>query len=1277
MPKNILPPKTATILSTAETNRTRSATKEVFENIMLDTAEEKYLTQLGTDRGVTRPAAFFGDDDRWRAVVKALAFNIRHHREAVRRVVELVLAPYVSQVTVLDRKTNRNIVVGDTLQITSGANIGDYTIVGVTPHEVIFNAGTFATIPETGPISYNVGPGPTPPPPPVSPTVGFTSGVDGRLYVHQDGTERFQDTTQVFLNYARENILTTLNQTMPQYGTVIFDRFSPHEETVILAFYDNNESGLGKLKGTALQHTHTKTLPIQSSTLNARAETGDLTLTLRGSGGLNFPANAAGVPIVTTTLPDQLEIMEGPNVGSYAITVVNGDSVTVAGVLTVTGAHAQNRYKISPDATPAGSKGTILSRGGIVSNTGGLGPSIFRDPTTQFDALVDPYLPGPPVNHNYSVLINRGEANEETIEVISRNADVLTLILDPGDPVSARSLLKFDHEIGESVEVADLPTLATATYAPVTATTIVGVATGGTINQLDQATAAFPPDPASSYRNSDVEILTVAAGFTVPRFRTIDTVPLASGTRVTWVLALPAAIAAGDTYRIIKRYKAGIDNTLYVDDASGFPATNFTVILDRGRPSEEVVYIATNTAPPVAAATGFPWTLVLSNPAVIANDHEMDMTVELAQVLVQGCDWEIIETRATGEFTLLVDPDCVPELEVNDATYLHPLIPNLAAGTTAALTAAVTVGDDFIEMSLGMANSYLTAIETVEDLRQGEIFRPIVIDAGGVDEEFAFATRQRRFTKFANDFSIDGPAQSFIEVDDATSFVGLLVGHTVGMSRNSTHPNSGLEGLGFVSVDLTTTPHRINLGAPLAQSHHIGDTVEIDPVELSTSTTLNTNALPVNVELLYTVEDVGTPRYKHIDPYDITSHIEVLDGDIRSSVGESYFADSGQFSSDGIAGKPIYPGSYLLGLIDEFGTTIDQPTGVITRLAAGADPNNLDAMFRIPFQQAITSAISANPLGGGSFTVDDVSLYPADIQNPFFVLIDKGNEIEERLEIGSKVGTTLNIDITQVTKYAHAIGATIDLEISKLLLISSAGLPDTGGIYFDYGFRGNSEHIEVVQLNHTADLAGVIELTDFSADFHNLSCNAIADYPNILVGDKVLIRPGGPNEEIGEVLNVPFPNTIRLVAPLVVPIAIGENFRVYATLREDDQENGILTQKVGGVCSPIGAMDNNPPTIGIEHPARTGGVVEEYTRYVSRANNVITLNKPHIFDFAHPAETEIIIGSNQYAPQGDGSDYPPYLVGNYLEAVFNSEISTLPDLMRAVGIELKVEVKDA
>ena len=65
MPKDILPPKTPTLLSTAETNRIRSANREVFENIMVDSAEDEYLTQLGTDRGVPRPAAFFADDDLW------------------------------------------------------------------------------------------------------------------------------------------------------------------------------------------------------------------------------------------------------------------------------------------------------------------------------------------------------------------------------------------------------------------------------------------------------------------------------------------------------------------------------------------------------------------------------------------------------------------------------------------------------------------------------------------------------------------------------------------------------------------------------------------------------------------------------------------------------------------------------------------------------------------------------------------------------------------------------------------------------------------------------------------------------------------------------------------------------------------------------------------------------------------------------------------------------------------------------------------------------------
>ena len=1254
MPKDILPPKTPTLLSTAETNRIRSANREVFENIMVDSAEDEYLTQLGTDRGVPRPAAFFADDDLWRAVIKALAFNVRHNRNAVRRVVELVLAPYLSQATILNRNTNRNVLVGQTLGVTSGANIGNYTIVGITPHEAIFNAGTFAVIPEAASISYDIGPG-TPP------SAGATSGLDGFLYVHQDGTERFRDNTQTFQNYARDNILTALNKLMPQFGTVIFDMNSPFEETVTLAYYDNKEDGLAKLKGTVLQHTHTKSLPFHSSTLSARADTGDLTLVLRASGGANFPANAAGVPIVTVA--DSLEILEGPNIGTYAINTINGRQLNVVGALTVTGSHAQNQYRIKPIATPAGSKGTVLGRGGIVATSGG--NSDFRDMFIEFDSLVDPFISGPPEDHNYSVVINRGEVNSETIEVTSRGGDILTLVLDPSNTLNTTSLLRFDHEIGESVEIANLPVLATGTYAPITATTITGIADGTDTLTLDDAAATF----IATFIASDLELIT-AATFSSPRQRTIDNVP--AGTQLTWIHPLPGDVFLGDTFRIIKRYKAGIDSILYVNDASGLPAANFTAIIDRGKSNEEVVWISTNTQPTAGSEVGFPWRLTLSNPATLVNDHGMDVTVESAQVLVQGCDWEIIETKATGEFTLLVAPACVPDLAVDDATYLHSLIPNLAAGTTAAITNAVTLGNDFIEMDLTGPNSYATAIETVGDQRQGEIFRPIVIDTAGAPaaEEFAFATRQRRFTKIATDFSIDGPSQTFIEVDDVTSFIGYTpgAGDTVEISRNSPHPDAGLDSLVFTSIDQTTSPPKINLAGPLTASHFTGDTVEIDPVELSVSFPLEAHGL-VNVELLYTVEDAGVPRYKHVDPYDISKFINLHDGDIRDFGGESYYSNAGQTASDGIVGKPVYPGSYLLGLTDKHQTTINQPSSIVTRFATAHDPNNLDAMFRIPFQQQTTAEVGANLIGGGQILLDNADLFPEDGQNPFFVVIDRGKNIEERLEIGGKIGLQLNIDLTQTTKYTHAIGATIDLEISKLLLMSGAGIPDQGGLYLDYGFSGNATHIEDVQFSGTqtvvTDDKSILDVTQaFQSMYHSI---------NALVGAKIIVRPAGPNTEIVtvEVLN----ETLLKFSPdLVVPIAPGEAYTVFASVEVDNGEVGTNTDHVGGVKSDLGAV---APVVGVKHPARTGGIVEEYVRYISKDNNVITLNTPRIFNFAHPASTEIIIGSNEYKPQGDGSDFPAYLVGNYLESVFNSAISSLPDLMRAAGIELKVEVKDA
>ena len=103
MPKTILPPGAETFLSTQTAKQLSSALRDVYENTMVNTSVSRYLTQLGIDLAVNRPPAIFHDDNLWRAIVKKVAYGPRHTVEAVSNFIELIIGPYISQVTTLER----------------------------------------------------------------------------------------------------------------------------------------------------------------------------------------------------------------------------------------------------------------------------------------------------------------------------------------------------------------------------------------------------------------------------------------------------------------------------------------------------------------------------------------------------------------------------------------------------------------------------------------------------------------------------------------------------------------------------------------------------------------------------------------------------------------------------------------------------------------------------------------------------------------------------------------------------------------------------------------------------------------------------------------------------------------------------------------------------------------------------------------------------------------------------------------------------------------------
>ena len=79
MSKTILPPSVETFLSSELGAQLQSALRDVYENLMLDTSSEEYLTRLSADLGIPRPPLLAGDDDFWRAAVKKLAYTRKHN----------------------------------------------------------------------------------------------------------------------------------------------------------------------------------------------------------------------------------------------------------------------------------------------------------------------------------------------------------------------------------------------------------------------------------------------------------------------------------------------------------------------------------------------------------------------------------------------------------------------------------------------------------------------------------------------------------------------------------------------------------------------------------------------------------------------------------------------------------------------------------------------------------------------------------------------------------------------------------------------------------------------------------------------------------------------------------------------------------------------------------------------------------------------------------------------------------------------------------------------
>jgi len=1213
---------------------------------------------------------------------------------------ELLLHPMLSQATILNREIVRNIIIGNTLHVQSGPNIGATPLVaGVTAHELIFPAGTFGTVPDAGPVTYSVGIGPPP-------IVGGTAGIHGRIYVATDGTERFLDPTLSFINIHSEDLLTQVNQIFPQFGEVIFEKNSPIEETKRMAFYDYLQSGLMKLKeGTQpdLTFTHPKYQPIRSSPLLLAAAKGALTLDLVSSA--NFPANLAPTPVIVT-VTDSVDILQGVNAGNYQITAVEAHRITVdSGVLpllTVTGKDAGNNYKITPGGiTPAGAKGTIFGAGGVVSafTDGLINFAVFRDDDVDFTTTVDPNTTLP-LSTGYSVRINRGELTEEVIQVESLGVGAqLNLFVDPGDITGQTSLLKFAHSENELVEIEGLNYSANSTYFTTSTVTAPTVAPAGVVTD---GTAAFLATLLNG--TSDVEFLT---GDNKGLRRTITGV---GGPTVVNVDPFPNAIGIGDEYRIIKRYAAGIDDVLYLDDTTGLPATNFTVIVDRGTEHEEVLYISANDI------TVTPNTLTISNndigTAFCAEDHGSSFAVEAAQVLMLSCDWDIIETRATGEYTIAASAECVPQIDLS-SFFLHADVDLSKIGTVAHPAAGIAPGATEFTINLTGANSFASALENVGD-QNGILNRALKFD-NGVSVEEVFAIRQKNFTTIGhydvlleiyNEFIPVGT--TVLPVKDASQFEGLGTGLiSIEIDRNNPDPLiPETRVIALEGVDLANNNITITVGT--GQTHNAGASIELTiPTILITDMFVNAFAVPAatDINLLY-LDTI----YRLKDPYNLGTFTEVPQGNlIESPPNASYLPITTTQDK-----KSIFPGSYVYNLPDADYPINDQPSSIKTTLASSYNGLDPTAIFKIPLTQeiigsdiggAITLGDDVGP-GVSEILVADGRLFPEPIQNPFFIVLDHGFANEEIIQCVGKIdypihlapfnpaypfAFILQVDPTEVIKFDHYSRkytvpqvfdiSKVDLQVSKLVMNSVAGFGDDGGIFIDYGFNDNDTLLYNVNIDGqaTSVLGAGAKIEDDTQTFQQYYAfspipgaadPAAASDPNALVGAFIKITAGTGVGQVREIATVNSNILLTMTVVWTTPPDVTSTYTIYGYIKVDNSEVGTNLTHVGGVI-------NNAGGTTIVHPAREGGITQEYVKFSSKTGTILTLVQPTVFKKAHPRNTQVILGTGTVGPKTDGSSYQPFLYADFLTALFHKDVGNFGSIIKAAGIEIKAEDTDA
>ena len=334
--------------------------------------------------------------------------------------------------------------------------------------------------------------------------------------------------------------------------------------------------------------------------------------------------------------------------------------------------------------------------------------------------------------------------------------------------------------------------------------------------------------------------------------------------------------------------------------------------------------------------------------------------------------------------------------------------------------------------------------------------------------------------------------------------------------------------------------------------------------------------------------------------------------------------------------------------------------------------------LRILGAESVTQSADLNDT---SFYIDDASLFPDTPQNPIYVTLANGLANEDLIELIAIDKETNKLHINpagESLQSLYTVGTTVHLNVKYIALKSSGvGWPTKdGAIYLEYGFTGNSTVIAPIEITGTATGGTASTLVDESKDFMGYG------NPYALIGATVHITDdnligvlGGQSKIVTDVLHNELYLDSDFINPftgLSVPVT-AETYKVVNKYVElDNDDDGCDIDRVGGILKPIESS-----AIGqTSHPARDGGIKQEYIRYKTRVGNVLELEDYKVFKHARPSGSQVFLASGYHSNNKYGKDHRPYLNGNLLDIIFDENLSPFGGIISAAGVKPKTEVSE-